>query len=910
MVYAVVNVWLKRFKLLIHILIQEDDQLENNEKLLYYMDGYHGGIRGHMPLGCWRDILEMLRMCPEWKLSVDVEPISWEFLMSRDPAAYDEIREMLRDQSIGSRLEMVSGSYAQPYGWITDGESNIRHITMGIDLLKKHFPWMEVKTYAVQEPCWTSALPQILKSLRFERAVLKDPSTAWGGYSAGFDAEICLWKGPDGTLIPLVPRYACEELLNVWETESVNGERDFAEKCITKGIAHPTGMYYQDLGWTARPRMSDKPGYEGTYFPDYIQYSTWKEYFEEIAEKPLALWNVSQEVFQGALPWGERILVRMARQVRRGEAAILKSERLNALAAFICGMPAQYARTRIEEAWGLLLMTQHHDGWICAGSGNGERNWAWLTSAQIFAVESLTDPLDRKSLYEIGKAICPAVIKNRGNPGATDENAEIGAFRNSDGAVNGKINRSTVGAIEMLSVVNPLGRSESRTVKAAITSVHGVESFKVYNGDMQIPSQYIPNRKYPDGSKNAGILTFNADLPGFGVKAFRIEPSACGDIESGSTAWIENGNAYLESNIYRVKFDLMKGGSISSLFDKRRDTEVVTQGNGERAFNEYYGYFIKEAKFFSSTERPAEAAVMADGPIIASLSIKGRVNDADFDQIISVTQNDPKITVRVVFRFQEKTYIGEPHEIEPKNSRSDGYRSYHDGRYKLNAYFPTAFEQTHIYKDAAYDVCKSGLSDTHFKRWDEIKHNILIGWVDTSDGEQGLTIMADHTTSYTHGDGYPLGLTMAWGWDGGFWWGRRQLKGEHELTYAIVPHNGDWRSADIWHEYQKMLHQPMVQRVVGHDATPREYELISVNEPIEMSAAYLDAEDRMIVRLFNPGAFTLAKVHINDTIAGLVELTELDGALIGPSESTRSDGKTIVTVAMPEFGIRTLRITK
>ena len=842
---------------------------------LYYIDGYHGGIRGHMPLGCWRDILEMLKTCPEWKLSIDVEPISWDFLQARDPAAYEELSELLRDQSIGSRLEMVSGSYAQPYGWITDGESNIRHLTMGIDTLKGHFPWIDVKTYAVQEPCWTSALPQMLKSLRFERAVLKNPSTAWGGYSAGFDAETCIWEGPDGTTIPLVPRYACEELLNVWETESVNGEKDFAEKCAGRGIPHPAGMYYQDLGWRANPRMSNKPGYEGTFFPDYIEYSTWKEYFEQIADKPDKTWKVTQEAFQGALPWGERILVRMARQVRRLEAGLLNSERLNALSAFLGGKRDSGAK--LGEAWAHLLLTQHHDGWVCAGAGRGERNWAWLTSAQVYAAENIIAPVNRHALYSIGKSACPAVEKN--------------------------------GAAEMLCVVNPLGNPEYRAVKAEMTSARGAGSFIVYDGDEALTSQYIHNRLYADGSKNAGYLLFNAYFPGFGAKAFRIEPSSEADKKGVATAGIADGAAFLENGYYRITFDLNAGGVISSLYDKRRGVEVV-DAYSERKFNEYYGYFISESKFISSAECAAKAEAAADGPVYASLTIKGKIGPAGYTQTIGLTEGDAKIYVRVVFHFPEKTYIGEPYEIVPEGSMTEGHRSYHDGRYKLNAYFPTAFEQRRIFKDAAYDVCESGHADTYFKHWNEIKHNILIGWVDASDGKQGLAIMSDHTTSYIHGSGCPLGLTMAWGWDGGFWWGRRQLKGDHELVYAIMPHDGDWQDGGVWHEYQKMIHPPISQRIAGITYAPQLRELISVGRPVEMSAAYLDKDGRMMARLFNPGKPVNAAVEIDAGAAGLVEITELDGKEICRPDVTRESGKAILTVHMPEFGIRTLRITQ
>ena len=64
---------------------------------LYYVDGYHGGSRGHMPAGSWRDILNAMRTIPEWKISLDIEPASWDDLRREDPQAYREFRNLLDD---------------------------------------------------------------------------------------------------------------------------------------------------------------------------------------------------------------------------------------------------------------------------------------------------------------------------------------------------------------------------------------------------------------------------------------------------------------------------------------------------------------------------------------------------------------------------------------------------------------------------------------------------------------------------------------------------------------------------------------------------------------------------------------------------------------------------------------------
>ena len=101
-------------------------------------------------------------------------------------------------QRLSGRIEIVSGVYGQAYMWNASGECNIRQIAYGLAELRAIFPDLVVDTYAVQEPCWTSCLPQILKSFGYRRAVLKN-STCWGGYYAStLDADLVNWTGPDG----------------------------------------------------------------------------------------------------------------------------------------------------------------------------------------------------------------------------------------------------------------------------------------------------------------------------------------------------------------------------------------------------------------------------------------------------------------------------------------------------------------------------------------------------------------------------------------------------------------------------------------------------------------------------------------------------------------------------------------
>lgn len=164
-------------------MLSEDDMDilgKNMGDTLYFVDGYHGGVEGHMPDGAFEDILDALERLPEWKVSFEVEPESWNDLKRKDPTGYRRLKAFIKNEKTAGRIEFVSGAYGQPFCWAINGESNIRHLRRGIEEIRKHFPNVVIDTYAVQEPCFSSCMPQICKKLGYERMSLKNP-TSWAG---------------------------------------------------------------------------------------------------------------------------------------------------------------------------------------------------------------------------------------------------------------------------------------------------------------------------------------------------------------------------------------------------------------------------------------------------------------------------------------------------------------------------------------------------------------------------------------------------------------------------------------------------------------------------------------------------------------------------------------------------------
>jgi alpha-mannosidase len=865
---------------------------QSGTPLVYFADGYHGGAKGHMPAGAWRDILNTLRQTQPWKLGLDIEPESWDALLRDDPVSYRELKAYLETPAPLPRVEMLGGTFSQPYGWAVNGESNIRQFIRGAQMIRRHFPATVLETYAVQEPCWASCLPQILRSLGFTAAVLKDPGTAWGGYAAGYDADLVNWVGPDGTRIPTVPRYACEDVKKVYETESGNPTPEFARKCVEHGIPHPAGTYLQDLGWVAKPKVSG----------DFIRYVTWREYIHHIADPATKDWKFGIEDILTTLPWGEKTLQLVAQQERSAENRILMAEKIAAIAWMEQRSP--WPEQELVEAWDDLLWAQGHDPWITATTRTGRQAWAFQVAAGTLQTEENANTI----LENASRAL-----------------ASEGAALPADGS-----------APQWLRVVNTLGSERDEVVETNFATDRGTRFVRVLDAEgHEIPCQITPTRRYssrepqsdvnrrngtanrglsPGESLNAATIQFRARVPAIGSTMYRLEPMSVDPTTKpqGSTSArsAENGTVLLENDLYRVRIDPARGGAITELFAKSLGKEFCDP-SAERVLNEYRGYFIAQKQWRSSTEQPANVAILESGPLQARARISGHVGGVPFQTMITLAEGRRRIDFQVRFNYEQETWIGDPWDIKPEDRRSEPRRSQNDGRWKLQAFFPTVLRNTSIYKNAAYDVCKSRNTDTFFQRWDEIKHNIVVNWVDAFDDRNnlGLAVLSDHTTAYTHGPEHPLALVLGWGWEGGFWWGKRSLLGTTQINYALIPHQDLWDKAGISEETARW-HEPLIPFLLqgAPPANLHSRSLIRTDAPgIEIPTIQLDA-DRALVRLFNAAGPESEFVVSFLMRPSRVELVELSGKAIRELPVQReSDGRYIVKLAMPRFGLRTLR---
>lgn len=821
----------------------------------YFADGYHGGIYGHYPVE-WKTkfIVDQLTLHPDWRIGLEIEPETWDTVKARTPEEYARFKKV----AAGKQVEFTNPTYAQPYCYNISGESIIRQFQYGIRKIHSHFPEVDFLTYSVEEPCFTSCLPQLLTQFGFKYAVLKCPNTCWGGYTGGYGGELVNWVAPDGTSMLTVPRYACEQLEknSTWQTTAWANEKSYIQACLESGIKHPVGMCYQDAGWKNGPWLGS-----GDNTKNNSIYVRWRDYFRDISiGKTDDDWHFSQEDMRVNLMWGSQVLQRIAQEVRTSENRLVAAEKMAVMACWENGY--QYAPLEMDEAWRTLMLAQHHDSWIVPyNSLRGYGTWADAIRLWTENADSIADVVVSRSMQ----------------------------------SYTGKGDNSNRGYIR---VYNTLGHARKEVVRLQLPASLQQKGFRLQDAHMN------PVECTVQTGEEGSFLCFEAEVPAFGYATYWLQhtPKSQETVEEPRKF---TGQEYvMENDRYRIVFDLSRGGIIKSLIAKKeRNKDFAKQDDGTYALGELRGFFYEEGQFRSSTEAPASLRVIADNPLRKQVEISGTIAGHPFVQTVTLTKGNPRIDFDLDIHWKENVGIGEYKEQSWREDR----RAYCDDRYKLRLLFPADLEGARIWKDAPFDVCESRQENTYFNRWSDIKHNIILHWVDLSEGKDGygLALLSDHTTSYSHGEGDPLGLTVQYSGQG-LWGPDYKITSPTRLKYAIIPHRGTWDKAavsnlsDCWNEPLLADYHPSYAL--------KSCSFIDLGDSgYQICAAHLQDGD-IILRLYNASGDSKEQTVSFGFPLSRVEEIDLNGRSIGQKTLKPKGDRIRMSLSMPRFGIRTYRL--
>lgn len=824
------------------------------QQRVYFVDGYHGGIYGHYPIE-WktRFLCDQLAEHPEWRIGLEIEPETWDTVQLRTPADYARFKTIATDP----RVEFTNPTYAQPYCFNVSGESIIRQFEYGIRKIHDHFPQVEFTTYSVEEPCFTSSLPQILKLFGFKYASLKCPNTCWGGYTAPYGGELVNWTGPDGSAILTSPRHACEALQknSVWQTTAWGNETEYLDACREAGIEHPVGMCYQDAGWKYGPWIG-----AGDSIRNKSIYVTWKEYFEQVTDgKTSDNYRLPQEDIRTSLVWGSQVLQRIAQQVRQSENKLILAEKMGAIANLSNGYI--YKQEVMDEAWRTLMLAQHHDSWIVPYNGlHDQGTWA-------DHIRRWTAATDR---------LCDDVIADAGKSFAEGKRSGESIY---------------------LRVYNTLGEARREVISAALPEGFGAGAVVTDANGRKIENYLIDN---------SSKLTFEASVPAFGYATYLVKPGKAAKTGKKKAAQAQAGVVVIENGMYRMVIDPAKGGVIRSLIAKAAGAKEYADPKSPYAIGELRGHFYEEGKFHSSTEHPATVTLVRDNRLEKCVRICGTIASAPFTQTITLREGDARIDFDLTIDWKHNVGIGAYSQKDAFNSNA---RAFYDDRYNLNILFPVALESPTLDKDAPFDVCRSQLTNTHFSTWDGIKHNIILNWVDLAEANGGnaLALLTDHTTSYSYGEDAPLGLTVQFAGNG--LWGRDYaIDGATHLRFALIPHRKAWDSAAIQQQSMRW-NEPLICTLLPAAATENASLIDLAGSGYELSAVY-PCKGGIVVRLYNAAGDASPRIVRLGTAMSGVEEIDLNGNTLARYDLRTSGKEAQFDVQMPRFGLKTFRLTK
>jgi len=133
--------------------------------------------------------------------NINFDSNAYEKLASEDPAALDRLRGAIAD----GRVEVVGGTFGQPYGLFHHGESAVRQLSYGVRSAQRVLGVRPVSFWE-EEFCFFPQLPQLLQRSGYRYASL---FFQWTWHTPELPKETApaiRWQGVDGSEVLALPR--------------------------------------------------------------------------------------------------------------------------------------------------------------------------------------------------------------------------------------------------------------------------------------------------------------------------------------------------------------------------------------------------------------------------------------------------------------------------------------------------------------------------------------------------------------------------------------------------------------------------------------------------------------------------------------------------------------------------------
>lgn len=294
--------------------------------------------------------------------NINFDSNGYEHLASEDPAALAKLQTALYD----GRVEVVGGTFGQPYGLFHHGESAVRQIAYGVRSSQRVLG-VRPRSFWEEEFCFFPQLPQLLSSSGYEFASL---FFQWTWHTPELPVETVpaiRWIGVDGSEVLALPR--SELNLHQWpeDVEALLASGNLAVPAVP--VVQQWFEFLPSPDWMCRSELV-APGVQNLFDNSGLTFRT-----GTLSTVLRALADVAEErrytmdhAFHG-MSIGKNGN-RHHRLSRIAEATLLSAEVLSVIAGEL-GRPyahwSKYPSWELEEGWRELLAFQAHDNDECEG---------------------------------------------------------------------------------------------------------------------------------------------------------------------------------------------------------------------------------------------------------------------------------------------------------------------------------------------------------------------------------------------------------------------------------------------------------------------------------------------------------------------------------------------------------------
>lgn len=452
------------------------------------------------------------------------------------------------------------------------------------------------------------------------------------------------------------------------------------------------------------------------------------------------------------------------------------------------------------------------------------------------------------------------------------------------GAVASAMN-TRVGGVALV-VYNPLATAREDVAEATVTFAGAVPTrVQVYSPDGRpVPTQTLAREG------NAVKILFLARVPSTGFAVFDAQPLTALSSYAPPVGDLKVGGRSLENARFRVT--LNAAGDIASLYDKVNHKETLA--NPARLAFQYHNpsQFPAWNMDWEDARKaprgyvsgPAQVRVVEAGPVRVALEVTRTTDGSRFVQTIRLASGGAGDRVEVANKIDWQTR-----------------------ETALKASFPLTTPNPKATYDLQVGAIERGNNDP--KKYEVPQHQ----WFDLTavDGKYGVAVLNDSKFGSDKPDDATVRLTLLYtpGVRAGYQDQATQDTGRHDILYALAPHVGNWRQANVpW--TAKRLNQPLMafQTPAHAGALGKRFSMAAVSNPQVEISGMKKAEDsgEIIVRLRELQGKPASRVQVK-MAAPILSAREVNGqeAPLGPA--TVRNG--VLTTDIHGFGLRAFALT-